>query len=194
MTAVTASHAAEAVTSNPPRHSAALRALHWTIAVLIFAAIAVGVYAIYMPRSPARVELMTIHKSIGVTVLALVVVRILVRLAASAPAYLPPLDAFTRFASTLGHLALYALMLAMPISGYIHSSAGQHAFNWFGLFPVPMLVGDNPQIDHATGLAHYVFAWTIGAVLTIHILAALWHLIVKKDNVFARMWPSRSGA
>lgn len=194
MTVLTAPRTAESAASYPPRHSAALRTLHWTIAVLIFAAIAIGVYAIYLPRSPFRVELMEIHKSLGLTVLALAVVRVLVRLAAAAPPYIPKLGVLTRYASKAAHLALYALMLAMPISGYVHSSAGQHAFRWFGLFPVPMLIGEEPQIDRSTGAAHYLFAWTLGAVLTLHILAALWHLIVKKDNVFARMWPAKSGA
>ena len=189
MTALTASRVGARADVYPPRHAPALRALHWTIALLIFAAIAVGIAAINLPRSPFRVEVMTVHKSLGVTVLALVVARVLVRLATGAPPHIPPLDVVTRYASKLAHFALYVLMLAMPISGYVHSSAGQHAFDWFGLFPMPMWVAADPAIDRSAGEAHYVLAWAIGAVITLHVAAALWHLLVKKDNVFARMGP-----
>ena len=194
MTALTASRVDARADAYPPRHAPVLRTLHWTIALLIFAAIALGVAVINLPRTPFRVELMTVHKSLGVTVLALVVVRVLVRLSTGAPPHMPALDAFAHVASKLVHLALYALMIAMPISGYVHSSAGRHAFDWFGLFPVPMWVGADPAIDRAAGEAHYVLAWAIGAVITLHVLAALWHLLVKKDNVFSRMGPRPRGA
>ena len=116
------------------------------------------------------------------------------RFAFGAPPYLPPLDAFTRYASKLGHLALYALMLAMPISGYVDQSAAQRVVSWFGLFNAPMVVGPDKELSHAAGFAHYIFAWAIGAVLTLHIAAVIWHVFVKRDNVLARMWPGAARA
>jgi cytochrome b561 len=189
MTALAASGVDARADAHPPRHAPALRALHWTIALLIFAAIGVGVYAIELPRSPFRLELLNLHKSLGLAVLALVVVRVVVRLVTEAPPHSPALDVVTDYASKLAHFALYALMIAMPVSGYIHSSASLHPFDWFGLFPVPMLVGEDAGLDHFAKQAHYVLAWAISAVIALHVLAALWHLLVKKDNVFARMGP-----
>jgi cytochrome b561 len=176
----------------PPAYAPSLRWLHWGVAALIFLAIAFGVTAIYTPRGPVRAELLALHKSIGVTVLALVVVRVLFRLALPTPNYVPPLSAFNLYASKLGHLGLYALMIALPISGYVHSSAGDHSFAWFGLFPVPQWVAPDKNLDELAGGAHYLLAWAIGVLLVGHIGAAIWHAAVKKDGVLARMWPRRS--
>jgi cytochrome b561 len=177
-----------------PVYKPTLRWLHWGIAVLIFAAIALGVSAIYMPRGDVRTEVVTIHKAIGITVLFLVVLRVLARVSLGAPKYFPPLDFFTRYASELGHLALYALMFAMPISGYVDQTADGHPISWFGLFTFPMLIPHDPALSKQASEAHYIFAWCIGAMLVAHIGAALWHALVRKDNVLARMWPRLRGA
>jgi cytochrome b561 len=108
-------YAAAPASLSAPAYSPALRWLHWGIAILIFAAIAAGVTAIYLPGGPVRAEVLMLHKSLGLTVLGLVVPRILTRLAVGAPDYWPALGAFTCYAAALGHLALYALMIAMPI-------------------------------------------------------------------------------
>jgi len=174
----------------PPAYAPSLRRLHWGIAVLIFAAIAAGLIAINLPRGELRGELLAIHKSIGVTVLVLVLVRVLARIALSAPNYVPPLDALTLYASKFGHLGLYALMVALPVSGYVHSSAGSHPFNWFGLFPFPQWVAPDKALDALAGGAHYIFVLCIGALLVLHIGATAWHARVKKDGVLERMWPN----
>jgi len=174
----------------PTAWSPALRWLHWGVALLIFAAIALGVAAINMPRTPLRSEVLNLHKSIGITVLGLAALRIVVRLAVAAPRYVPPLDTFARIASKLGHLALYALMIGLPLSGYVYSSAGNHPFDWFGLFPVPMEVPRDDALGKLASEIHYIFAWGIGAMLVVHIGAAVWHWRVRKDNVLARMWPN----
>jgi len=142
----------------PTAWASPLRWLHWGIAALIFAAIGLGVTAIYMPHTPLRSEVLDVHKSIGVTVLGLVALRIVVRLAVAAPKYMPPLDVFTRHASELGHLALYGLMIALPLSGYVYSSAGNHPFDWFGLFPFPMEVGRDDALGKLASETHYILA------------------------------------
>ncbi len=173
-----------------PSYSAPLRALHWLMAAIILTAIALGVAAINLPRgTPLRVELLDLHKSLGVTALALIVLRVVVRLVSPTPPYRPPLGRLNHVAASAAHGLLYLLMLAMPLSGYVHSAAGGHGFRWFGLFPVPNLVPRSEQADAGAGQAHYVFAWIIGALLTAHILAALWHGFVRRDGVLQRMWP-----
>ena len=96
-----------------------LRALHWLMAVLIFVALPLGVWASLLPRGQMRSEVLFFHKSFGVTVLGLIALRIVWRLIAGAPEYVEPLGRLTHAAARAGHLALYALMIAMPVSGYL---------------------------------------------------------------------------
>ena len=106
----------------PPRgvqvYNPGLRALHWLMAALIFVALPLGVWASQLPRGETRSEILFVHKSIGVTVLCLVALRIVWRMIVGAPAYAEPLGRLTHAAARAGHLALYALMIAMPVSGY----------------------------------------------------------------------------
>jgi cytochrome b561 len=166
------------------------RAIHWLMAALIFVALPLGVWASLLPRGGMRSEILFFHKSIGVTVLGLVALRIAWRLIVGAPAYAEPLGRLTRVASRAGHLALYALMIAMPVSGYLTSTAGGAEVPWFGLFDLPRLVGKDRFLDEAAGWAHFAFAWTIAFVLAAHLGAVFWHAAIKRDTILTRMWPS----
>jgi cytochrome b561 len=178
----------------PPRRVAVydpgLRTIHWLMAALIFVALPLGVWASLLPRAGMRSEILFFHKSIGVTVLGLVALRIVWRLIVGAPAYAEPLGRLTREASRAAHLALYALMIAMPVSGYLTSTAGGSAVPWFGLFDLPRLVGKDRSLDEAAGSAHLVLAWTIAFVLAAHLGAVVWHAAIKRDTILTRMWPS----
>ncbi len=122
-------------------HDPGLRTIHWLMAALIFVALPLGVWASLLPSGGgARIEILFFHKSIGVTVLGLIALRIVWRLIVGAPAYAEPLGKLTQVASRAGHFALYALMIAMPVSGYLGSTAGGRAVSWFGLFELPRLV------------------------------------------------------
>jgi cytochrome b561 len=178
----------------PPRaigtYDPGLRAIHWLMAALIFIGLALGVWASLLPRGGIRSEVLFFHKSIGVTVFGLVLLRILWRLIAGAPDYAEPLGRVIHAASRAGHLALYALMIAMPVSGYLTSTAGGSEVPWFGLFNLPRLVAKDRSLDEAAGWAHYVFAWTIAFVLAAHLGAVVWHAAIKRDTILTRMWPS----
>ena len=167
-----------------------LRALHWLMAVLIFVALPLGVWASLLPRGQMRSEVLFFHKSIGVTVLGLIALRIVWRLIAGAPEYVEPLGRLIHAAARAGHLALYVLMIAMPVSGYLTSTAGGHEVSWFGLFSLPSLVGKDKFLDETTSWAHLVFAWAIAIVLAGHLGAVVWHAGIKHDWVLTRMWPS----
>jgi cytochrome b561 len=177
----------------PPRevgvYDPGLRAIHWLMAALIFSALALGIWASLLPRGESRSEVLFFHKSIGVTVFGLVVLRIIWRLVAGAPAYAEPLGRFVHAASRAGHLALYALMIAMPVSGYLTSTASGAPLPWFGLFTLPRLVGKDKSLAEATAWAHYLFAWTIAFVLAAHFSAVVWHAAIKRDTILTRMWP-----
>ena len=84
---------------------------------------------------------------------------------------------------------LYLLMIALPVSGYVMSSAGGNPPSFFGLFTLPNLVGVDKSLDESARQAHYVFAWAIGALIALHIAAVVWH-VMKRDTVLTRMWPS----
>jgi len=177
----------------PPRRVAvynpALRTVHWLMALLIITALGLGVWAINLPRGDLRTEVLFVHKSFGITLLALVILRIVIRLIVGAPAYAVPLGRLVHAAAEAGHLTLYALMIAMPASGYVKSAAGGKAVSVFGLFSVPVIIPEDKGLADAAGLAHYVFAWALGAVLILHVAAVVWHARVKRDEVLTRMWP-----
>jgi cytochrome b561 len=175
------------------RYDATLRILHWAMAAIILAAIALGVVAALLPRGVSpRVEILTIHKSLGMTALVLIVLRVAWRLSVGAPPYSAALGVLSRVGAHTAHLALYALMIAMPVSGYLNSVAGGHDAPWFGLFEFPALIDKNEALAHRAGFAHYWFAWAIGALLALHFAAVAWHVWVKRDDVYARMGPTRS--
>jgi cytochrome b561 len=167
------------------------RMLHWLMAALIFVGLALGVWASQLPRGGAqRSEVLLFHKSIGMTVLGLVALRIVWRLIVGAPAYAEPLGRLIHAAARSGHLALYALMIAMPVSGYVGSAAGGHPAPWFGLFSFPNLAPKSKALAEAADEAHFVFAWMIAFVLAAHLAAVAWHAGVRRDTVLTRMWPS----
>jgi cytochrome b561 len=179
----------------PPREVVAydpgLRTLHWLMAALIFVALPLGVWASLLPSGDAmRVEILFFHKSIGVTVFGLIALRIVWRLIVGAPAYAEPLGKLTQVASRAGHFALYALMIAMPVSGYLGSTAGGRAVSWFGLLELPRLVAKDRNLAVAASWAHLVFAWMLAFVLATHLSAVVWHAMIKRDSVLTRMWPS----
>jgi cytochrome b561 len=176
------------------RYDATLRILHWAMAAIILAAIALGVGAALLPRGVSpRVEILTIHKSLGMTALVLVVLRVAWRLSVGAPPSSAALGVFTRLGAHGAHVALYALMIAMPVTGYIDSVIGGHSTSWFGLFDWPALIARNDALAHTAGVVHYGLAWALGAALTLHFAAVAWHVWVKRDEVFARMSLARVG-
>jgi cytochrome b561 len=176
------------------RYDSTLRILHWAKAAIIFTAIALGVVAAFLPRGVSpRVEILTIHKSLGMTALILVVLRVAWRLYVGAPAYAAALGAFNRFGAHAAHVALYALMIAMPLTGYVDSVIGGHPTSWFGLFDWPALIARNDPLAHAAAIIHFWSAWALGAVLALHLAAVAWHVWAKRDDVFARMSLARAG-
>lgn len=174
------------------RYDRLQRSLHWLMALIIFTAIGIGLYCSWLvPGTPERQALLEIHKSLGLTALTLVVVRILWRLAVGAPAYVRPLGRLTHLAAGTGHLALYTLMLLMPLSGYVFSAAGGRSLPWFGLFQWPNLLPKDPALAELGRFVHGWGATAIYVVLGLHLAAVLWHRFVLKDEVLARMLPPR---
>jgi cytochrome b561 len=166
------------------------RAFHWGMAAIILAALLIGLYCSYQaPGTPLRRWLLEWHKSLGMTALALIGLRIAYRLATPTPPYAERMGRLTHAAAHGAHLLLYALMLFMPLTGYLFSGAGGYSLPWFWLFQWPRLVPLDKAIARTGEALHLYGAYALYAVVSLHILAVLWHRLVLRDGVLARMWP-----
>ncbi len=164
------------------------RGLHWTMAVLIFTAIGLGVVSSYLPVGhQPRQGLLEIHKSLGFTIWVLLVIRIVWRVWAGEPPYRQPLERLTHLASRAGHLMLYGMMMFMPVTGYMFSAAGGYSLPWFGLFQWPRLLPRHRGLVMWGEVLHDRGAWVISGVLVLHLAAVAWHRWVKRDEVLSRM-------
>ncbi len=179
-------------------YSRAAIALHWLIALLILANLAGGLWADTLLQSddPAQrrlgFEIIQVHKSIGLTVLVLTLVRIAVRLANPPPPLPAHMTRTERTLARISHGGFYLLMLALPLSGWWMVSAsplGLPTF-WFGLFEWPHLpVPSGRGPAEAAGSVHEVLGWMMAGLLVLHVLAALKHHWMDRDDVLARMLP-----
>lgn len=164
------------------------RGLHWLMAALIVLQGLVGWIAQEMERSPARVDTMTFHKSLGITLLLLLVLRLAWRWTHPAPP--PPAESSaweTRLAG-LAHAALYLLLAGIALSGWVAASAYLVPWKLWWLIPMPRIVApDRATYDLASTVHESSVAIFLG-VLAVHIAAALWHHFVKRDQVLTAMW------
>jgi cytochrome b561 len=173
-----------------PYYAPLLRVLHWLMFVVIAIAAAGGVATHYLPHDGALFgQVMLYHKSLGVIIFALVILRVFLRLLLGAPAYKPPVGWLNEKVAGLAHLLLYAAMIAMPISGYVMTMASKHEFALFGYYPVPNYVPASESLAQSAQAAHMTIALALGALVALHLLAALWHKL-RGDGVYERMWPA----
>ena len=166
--------------------------LHWVVAIALLAAL---ILAWVLPRktAPGYDAILELHKSIGMLVLVLVVPRLLWRLGNPvAPA--AELTLLETRLSELTHWALYAIILLIPLTGYLFSSAlGQH-LDFFGLFAVASPLPTDPSVSRPMEFLHKTGQYAIYGFVGLHILAALYHYLVKRDGVLQRMLPLRGAA
>ena len=166
--------------------------LHWTIAILIVLIGIVGLVMGELPRSPKYFWVYTAHKSLGLTVLALVLVRIGWRLYAGAPRPVPGTPRLQALLASATHGAIYLLILALPLSGWIYDSANAlRPFRWFGLVEVPKLVAPDEALAASAHGAHEWQFWLLMALVAGHAGAALYHHFIQRDATLARMLPRR---
>lgn len=160
--------------------------LHWIIAALVVANLSIG---LLRGPVPALRALMPAHKAIGLTVLALTLVRIGWRLAHPAPRLPGSVPPWQKGAAHLNHTLLYLLLLAMPLTGWLLvSGAERRPLTWLGLFRVPFLPVSPATADQADG-AHALLGWLMLALVAVHVSAALYHRLVLRDGVLGRMAP-----
>ncbi|WP_407150815.1 cytochrome b [Bradyrhizobium sp. ORS 86] len=170
-----------------------LRRIHWATAVLFIAAMLIGLYCGLQPAgtSPRR-ELLEVHKSLGATLFILAILRLIVRAVTVAPPEPGSFSPLVRIAARLNHWALYVILFAMPVTGYMFSSAGGYSLRYFWTFSWPRLFAGDKAVAHAGEVAHGLLAYLVYAAVALHIAATIWHVVVKRDETLSRMWPRAS--
>jgi cytochrome b561 len=170
---------------------AVARGFHWVIAALILAQFVIGSVAEEMKLTPAKLDLFVWHKSIGVTILALAVLRLLWRLANPPPAMPAGTPRWEQRLAALGHWALYALIFVVPISGWLVSDASRVPFKAYFVLPMPDLIETSRSLQEAAEEVHEVLTMTLLVVVIVHITAALRHHFLLHDDVLRRMLTGR---
>ena len=175
---------------NTTRHWGALsQFLHWLIVVLLIAQVTLATLADELPAGMKKLALLARHKSIGITILMLVILRLGWRLGNPTPDLPPTLKPYERTLAHFTHVMLYALLFAMPLSGWMMSSARGFPVSWFGFFQLPDLVPKSKPLYEALLTTHDTLAWVLGAVVLLHVAGALKHHFVLRDDVLRRMTP-----
>ncbi len=173
------------------RWGAGAKCLHWTLALAIFVMMALGWIMTAWPKSPAKFEMYFVHKSLGIVILALMVLRLCWRLLNPTPRLPKTLKPYERVLAHGTHALLYLLLLAMPVSGWVINSAANFPLKVFGLFNLPPLVGPDKAVQGQAEVVHLWLFWIVGGLLVLHIGAALKHHFVLRDEVLARMLPDQ---
>jgi cytochrome b561 len=167
------------------------KAFHWLIAALIFAQFALGWLASSGRLSPAKLNLFVWHKSVGILILALVLLRLLWRLATPAPSLPAEIPAWERAAARVSHVLLYVLMLALPLSGWVINSAAAVPLRIFWLIPFPAIAAPDRRTEEFASSVHFWLFVLLAALLLLHVAAALRHHFVKHNDVLTWMLPTR---
>lgn len=163
--------------------------LHWLIALLIFAGWGLGSYMVDLKLSPDKLKLYSYHKWIGITVLLLACLRAAWRVTHAPPPANHAHPLWQRRAASLAHSALYLLMFAIPLSGWMFSSASGYPVKYFGLLPLPDLVDRSKELASLFKQVHELLGWALVLVLGAHVGGALQHHFIHRDDTLARMLP-----
>lgn len=163
------------------------KGLHWLMAVMILSLLTLGIYMSDLPLSPQKLELYSWHKWFGVTVFLLVWLRLAWRVTHRPPALPESMSPLMQVAAHVGHLALYGLMIAIPLTGWLMSSAKGFQTVWFGVLPIPDLLGRDKELGNLLQWVHKGLNITLMLTLAGHVGAALWHHFVLKDDTLRRM-------
>ena len=178
--------------SGTPRYTAVAISLHWGMALLLAGVFAVGVYMHDLPLSPWKLEIYAWHKWAGVTVFLFVLARIAWRLTHRPPALPLTMSPLARMAAHAGHGLLYLLMIAIPLSGWLMSSAKGFQVVYFGVLPIPDLLDKDKALGDVLQEVHETLNMLFAVLVAGHVGVAIKHRLIDKDGVMARMLPRRA--
>lgn len=171
------------------RYSTPAMVLHWLLAAGLLYQIGLGLWMLDLPKTPVglRADWFNWHKSIGLILGWMILLRVIWRLTHTPPANLPALPRWQRAVATVNHLLLYAGMVGMPLSGFMGSSYTAYPIRFFG-YPLPRLWEASPSLKAFFGQMHRVCGYVLIFAITVHLLAVLWHGF-RRDGVLRRMLP-----
>jgi cytochrome b561 len=172
-----------------PRFTNTAVALHWLAALLIFCAFPLGLYMADLPLSPTKLRLFSYHKWIGMTVLFLSVARIAWLAGHRAPPLPETMSVLQRRAAHGLQHTLYVLLFAVPITGWLMSSAKGFQVVYLGVLPLPDLIGKNKELGEILEGVHEALNWLLLSLFVLHVAAALKHHFVERDDILTRMAP-----
>jgi len=169
------------------------RALHWTTVALLAVQFPVGLYMVYRGNTLNLWDTLTNvlysgHKLGGVTILIIVLWRLVYRMTHGAPADEPTIEPWQRIVSRLNHWGLYVLLIAAPIAGYIGISLFP-ALDIFGVVSLPAVVAPDKEAAKTVFAVHGLLVMLLALLIAMHVGAALYHYLIRKDNVLGRMIP-----
>ncbi|PWK88519.1 cytochrome b [Fulvimonas soli] len=174
--------------SDADRWGSLAKTLHWLMALGIIGVGIVGLWMTGMKPPMAKIGVYALHKSIGLTLLALALLRIAWRLVDGRPRELPA-PRWQRWAAHAAHFALYVLILAIPLSGWWFNSLHGYPLQWFKLFNLPALAAKDEDLARVAHAVHEYGFWLLVLVLVAHVGGALKHHVFDGDDVLRRMWP-----
>lgn len=177
----------------PVRWPPTVQLLHWLGLLLVTATAVIGLVMVDLERgSELRKLCYGLHKSLGMTALALAAIRLLVRMASRAPA---PMHGpiWQQSAAHATHALMYLVLLALPFSGWLLNSVAGQPLPWFGLFQLPALAARNPALRQLVDTVHVGLFWALVALVALHLAAVLQHQLWHRDRLLQRMlpWPRR---
>jgi cytochrome b561 len=167
----------------------AAKTFHWIIGLLILTLLCVGLYMVRLKPSPGMFKIFALHKSLGITVLALATLRIIWRFANINPVLLPNHQQWEKILAKLTHGLLYLAMFVMPLSGWIMSSAKGFSVSVFNLFTLPDIVKPDDALSHFALQVHNFSAYTLIVLIGLHVAGALKHHFIDRDRTLLRMLP-----
>ena len=172
-----------------PTYHPAAQTLHWVTALAVLGMLGLGLWMTGLPLGFTKLYAYAWHKWVGLCVLVLTVARLLWRWRhppPPLPAGLPPWQLLT---APIAHWALLFLLLAMPFSGWLMTSAAGVSVYWFGYIPIPDLVPRDQDLFETLRTTHYILSRLLIVVLVLHIGAVVHHDVLRHDGIFRRMWP-----
>ncbi|MBV8191960.1 MAG: cytochrome b [Alphaproteobacteria bacterium] len=170
------------------------KALHWVTAFIVLGMLALGLWMTGLPLGFTKLYAYAWHKWIGLVVLLLTLGRLLWRWRNPPPALPRGLPAWQKTLAPVAHWTLLGLLLLMPLTGWLMSSAGGVSVYWFGYIPLPDVVPRNQALFTTLRQAHHLLARILIGMLIVHVAAVLHHDVLRRDGVFRRMWPFTRGA
>lgn len=175
------------------RYTRTAIALHWLVALLIFIAFPLGLYMHGLVLSPFKLKLVSYHKWIGVTVFLLTLARLAWRMKHVPPPLPDTIPLWQQRAAHSMHFLLYVLLMAIPLSGWLMSSAKGFTVVYLGLVPLPDLVGKDKALGDLLAEVHETLTFGLLALVCLHVAAALKHHFIDRDATLRRILPFGKG-